>query len=283
MFELNRYLKERRELVDQALEQALPTPSERPEALTEAMRYSVFSGGKRLRPILCLAAAEAAGGALERALPAAMAVEILHTYTLVHDDLPCMDDDDERRGKPTLHKVYGEAQAVLAGDALLTLAFEILAGAPATSALPELITTLATRTGAAGVIGGQWEDIRCSASADPATIAFVHQHKTADLFYAAIRMGALSVTADADVIGQLSVYGNALGLAFQIIDDILDGAPAGGGGAPDELTCLSLWSLEEAKREAARLTGQAIEALAGLPGPTDPLAAAAEFMLARTY
>ncbi len=282
MFELNRYLQERRALVDHALDRALPAASDRPRELAEAMRYSIFSGGKRLRPILCLAAAEAAGGELQPALPAAMAVEILHTYTLVHDDLPCMDDDDERRGKPTLHKAYGEANAVLAGDALLTLAFQILATSPATDALPELIHTLSVRAGGAGVIGGQWEDIRCSGSSDPATIAFVHQHKTADLFYAAIRMGALSVTRDPERIEPLSTYGNALGLAFQIIDDILDGTPDTGEPA-DELTCLSLWSLDEAKREAARLTGEAIEALGALPGPTDPLAAAAEFMLARTY
>ncbi len=280
MTALDDYLEGRRALVEQALHAALPPEGQRPARLTEALRYSVLGGGKRLRPILCLAAAEAAGGRAEEALAAATAVELLHTYTLVHDDLPCMDDDALRRGQPTVHVRYGEALGVLVGDALQALAFETLlrgmARRPARAA--RAARELAAAAGAAGIVGGQVEDVATGAAGDEATVAFVHQHKTADLFRAAVRIGAVAGGATAPQTRRLGDYGNRLGLAFQIVDDLLD---ANDAAKADELSCLRLWTRDEARRRVAEHTSAAVAALQSLPGPLEPLRLLARHMQAR--
>ena len=256
----------------------------RPANLTDAMRHAVMCGGKRLRPILCLAATEAVGGKVEDALPAACAVELLHTYTLVHDDLPCMDNDVLRRGQPTVHVKYGEAIAVLVGDALQTLAFEVLgcAGIYTGHTAQLLIGELATAAGARGVIAGQVMDIASASTPTRETIEYVFQHKTADLFCAAVRLGVIAATASDDnaAFWQLSTYANKLGLAFQVIDDILDTAESKSDDAP-ELSCLDIMTEAEARAWARQLTHDACAALTGLPGDTLPLSAIANNLLAR--
>ena len=282
MFDIAGYLAARRPQVETRLAAALPPAGERPAALGDAMRHAVLTGGKRLRPILCLACAEASGGRADDAWQPALAVEIFHAYTLVHDDLPCMDNDLVRRGQPTVHAKFGEMAAVLAGDALQALAFELLARTPEKQpgAAAALVAELGRAAGAAGVVGGQFEDLRCAGRADAETVRFIHSHKTADLFAAAARMGAIAAGGDAAAVERLGVYGENLGLAFQIVDDLLDAGPAR-PGKPPELSCLQIWSREEAGRQAATRTADALAALAGLPGPVEPLAALAESMLRR--
>jgi len=296
-FDLAAYLKARGERFNRALDRRLPPASTRPHALHEAMRYSLFPGGKRLRPLLCIAAAESvsarpSAATREAALCAAIAVELLHTYTLVHDDLPCMDDDDERRGKPTVHVVYGEANAVLAGDALQTLAFEWLARAdrarPGIAA--GLVRELATAAGSRGVIAGQVEDIAAVGHKPSASlVAYIHRHKTADLFRAAVRMGGLAAAAPPPVLAALGRYGNALGEAFQITDDLLDAAPPSPSRAgakpppPTELSCLAVMDAATARRRAQRLGQSAVRAVAALaPAGRRPLIAIAEAVVDRT-
>jgi len=282
MFVLETYLAARKSEVEKGLLAALPPPHSRPPVLAEAMRHAVLTGGKRLRPILCLAAAEAAGGSRGDAWWPALAVELFHAYTLVHDDLPCMDNDLVRRGQPTVHAKYGETIGVLAGDALQGLAFELVGRTPEKhpGIVAALVTELGRTAGAAGVVGGQVEDIRFAGQADAATLAYVHQHKTADLFTAAMRMGAIAAGGSPKAVDLLGAYANHLGLAFQIVDDLLDDGEAR-AGKPPELSCLQLWSRDEARQQAADHTTDAIAALPGLPGPTEPLSALAEQMLKR--
>ncbi len=282
MFELNAYLAERQAAVARRLLEWLPPDDRRPVVLSRAMRHAVLTGGKRLRPIICLAAAEAAGGSAEIAWHPAIAVELLHTYTLVHDDLPCMDNDTVRRGQPTVWAKFGEANAVLAGDALHSLAFECLARTPASDpAVPgRLVLELAGAAGAEGIIGGQIEDLAAGGQADAATVAYVHQHKTADLFRAAARMGAIAACAPADITDRLGTFGSQLGVAFQIIDDLLD-APHGTPEKPNELSCLHTLTPDQARAQAASLTATACDSLRGLPGPIAPLDALAREMLGR--
>jgi geranylgeranyl diphosphate synthase, type II len=279
-FDLKTYLAERKALVETELFACLPAEETRPAELASAMRHAVLSGGKRLRPILCLAAAEAAGGKLDHALPAACAVELLHTYTLVHDDLPCMDNDTLRRGQPTVWAKYGEAMAVLVGDALQTLAFETLARTPSPSVTPRLVIELAKAAGGAGVIAGQVEDIQFAGSPTRDIVDYVFQHKTADLFRATLRLGAIAGGASDRNLQQLSVYGNNLGIAFQVIDDLLDAQQARADDKP-ELTCLAIMSEEDARAYAKKTTAAAIASLHELPGNTAPLSALAENMLSR--
>jgi geranylgeranyl diphosphate synthase type II len=211
-------------LVESALEHWLPPEDEPPTRLHEAMRYAVLGGGKRLRPILVLAAAEACGGNPQAALPAAAAVECVHCYSLVHDDLPAMDDDDLRRGRPTCHRAYGEALAILAGDALLTLAFDLLADqVPDKSLGAVLVGELARAAGHRGMVAGQVTDM-LSEGTEPSAelIDYIHRHKTAALFRAAARLGGLAVAVRPKHLQALTAYGERLGLAFQIADDILD-------------------------------------------------------------
>ena len=281
-FDLKTYLAVRRSAVENHLFACLPAPDVRPQRLAEAMRHAVLSGGKRLRPILCLASAEAAGGRAEDAVFPACAVELLHTYTLVHDDLPCMDDDVLRRGQPTVHAKYGEALGVLAGDALQTLAFETLARTPEKrpGTAARLVAALAAAAGAAGVIAGQVEDLRLAAAPTREAIDYVFQHKTADLFRAAVRLGAIASSAAEADLARLSAFADHLGFAFQIVDDLLDAQEAKSGDKP-ELSCLDILSVSEARDWAAQHTEQAVRALDGLPGDAAPLAALAREMLGR--
>lgn len=274
MFDLGNYLEQQRARVEVALEEAMPPQSTPPERLHEAMRYSVLSGGKRLRPILALAAAESVGADSETVMQPAIAVEILHTYTLIHDDLPSMDDDDERRGKPTSHKVFGEANAILAGDALQAFAFELASRSPI--APEHVVRELALAAGSRGVVGGQVADIAADDHVTTEHLTFIHQHKTADLFRAAIRMGAIAGGASDQQLESLTTYGANVGLAFQIVDDIIDADEESG------CSCVGLWGIEEAKRLAATRTETAVTALSGFGDTAIPLVAIAQHMLKRT-
>ena len=264
--------------VEQQLDLLLPADGTPPYPLHAAMRYSLFPGGKRIRPLFCLAACHAAGGSSDSALTAAAAVELLHSYTLVHDDLPCMDDDTTRRGKPTVHVQFGEAIAVLTGDALLTMAFEVASASPVNAA--KIVTALARAGGSKGVIAGQVMDISAERP-DEKTICAIHQHKTADLIAAAVETGALAADAAPDRQQALVRYGNATGLAFQIIDDLLDSDET--AAAHKELSCLQVWSTEEARTHAAKYTAEAIHALAAFPpAKTAPLIHLAQSALNRS-
>ena len=265
------YLDLQRQRVEDAIGRLLPADGERPAILSEAIRYSVLTGGKRLRPVLCVTASEAAsgpGGSADAALNAAVAIEFLHTYTLIHDDLPAMDDDLLRRGQPTVHAKYGEALAILAGDALQAYAFDI-ASRPAGLA-PEralrIVRELAAAAGPSGVVGGQVEDIGAAGALDSERLAYIQRHKTADLFRAALRMGAIAGGGDDDAVDAMGAFGKYLGIAFQIVDDLLD-APEGTDPASiDETTCLRLWTREEAVAQARLVTSEAVAALTRIQG-----------------
>ena len=292
--DLKKYLTARAKLIDSALNRFLPKPAVKPVTIHKAMRYSIFVGGKRLRPVLCLAAAEACGGAVSSAMPAACAVECIHTYSLIHDDLPCMDNDDFRRGKPTNHKVFGEGVAVLAGDALLTIAFEILAHAEPTARYKSqsLIRELADASGSKWLIGGQVADLEGEGKQiNGAQLKFIHQSKTAALLTAAIRLGAMSANASAQKLAALTVFGQSLGLAFQVIDDILDvtqtseklGKSAGKDIAAQKATYPAIFGLEKSRREAHRLTAQAHKVLEPFGEKAATLKALADYLLERDY
>ncbi len=282
------YLDLQRQRVEDALARILPTADARPSALSEAMRHGVLTGGKRLRPVLCVTASEAVQGPdgdEDAALNAAVAIELLHSYTLIHDDLPAMDNDLLRRGQPTVHAKYGEALAILAGDALQALAFAVasrptgLAPARALS----IVRELSAAAGPQGVVGGQVEDIADGAF-DADRLAYVQRHKTADLFRAALRMGAIAGGGDDDAVSAMGTFGDCLGLSFQIVDDLLDSPP---GTAPqdiEEASCLRLWTREEAVEQARICTSEAVAALSGIKG-SPALAAMADLahaLLART-
>jgi geranylgeranyl diphosphate synthase type II len=247
-----------------------------------------------LRPILALAAAEACGGPIDGALPHACAVECIHTYSLIHDDLPCMDDDDLRRGRPTNHKVFGEGVAVLAGDALLTVAFEILSQAKVTRRydMTALIRELATAAGSRWLIAGQVLDLEGEGKPTaPKDLKFIHQSKTAALLTASIRLGAMSANAPEAKLRALSEFGQALGLAFQVIDDILDvtqtseklGKSAGKDVAAQKATYPAVFGLERSRAEAQRLTQAARDAVRPFGKNAAPLLALAEYLLNRDY
>jgi geranylgeranyl diphosphate synthase type II len=284
MFEIDSYLKNAVTEIEQTLFSVLPTKNDCPAVLAEAVSHAVKTGGKRLRPALCLAAAEACGVERQCAIMPACALELLHSYTLVHDDLPCMDNDLTRRGQPTVHAKYGEAIAVLAGDALLTLAFETLARTPVKNegVLATLLRQLSHAGGATGVIGGQVEDILYADAATPEQIHYVFEHKTAALFKAAATMGALCADAPPHSLKELAAYGLHLGFAFQIVDDILDAEQAVADTKP-ELSCLDIMSTDDARVWAGEHTRQAVEALNKLPGDTTALEQLAEMMLKRIY
>lgn len=220
MIEFQTVLQQQANSVNKALDRILPNKETRPTRLHEAMRHSVFAGGKRLRAVLCIAACEACGGNAEDAMDAACAIELLHTYTLIHDDLPAMDDDTLRRGQPTCHIAFDEATAILAGDALLTLSFEVLAGHPQGGALA---LELARASGSQGVIGGQAEDLAAEGKdPDADLVEYIHKNKTAALIRAACVMGGLCADTDFQSLENLATYGESLGLGFQITDDLLD-------------------------------------------------------------
>ena len=258
------------------------------------MRYSLFAGGKRLRPVLCLAAAEACGGALEPALPTACAVECIHTSSLIHDDLPCMDDDDLRRGRPTSHKVFGEGLAVLAGDALLTIAFEILTAAHGTARYPvaALLRELAQAAGSRALIAGQVADLEGEGKKlTLRELRFIHEAKTAALLTASIRLGGMSANATPAKLEALTAFGMNLGLAFQVIDDILDvtqtseklGKSAGKDVAAQKATYPALLGLEKSRKEAQRLTAASLNALKPFGKKGDTLRAIGAYLLQREY
>jgi geranylgeranyl diphosphate synthase, type II len=291
---LETYLGSAVKEVDAAMDRFLPAENERPGTIHGAMRYCVFAGGKRLRPVLCLAAAEACGGTRDPALPAACAVELMHTYSLVHDDLPCMDDDDLRRGRPTCHKVYGEGMAVLCGDALLTEAFAVLAQARDTArfTVGEMIAELASAGGSRKLIGGQVLDLEGEGkSLSLEDLIRIHEAKTAALLTASVRLGAMSADADPEKLAALTKFGHALGLAFQVIDDILDvtqttenlGKTAGKDAAVAKATYPAVMGLEKSRVEAARLTAEALEALAVFGESGGRLRQIAERMLLREF
>ena len=288
-----------RELVESELaklftSEGFLTDANVPPGLAEPMRYALLGGGKRLRPVLCLAACQAVCGDPAPALPAALAIEVLHNYTLVHDDLPCMDDDAMRRGRPTVHAKYGYAQAVLVGDALQAAAFDLALTPPrggtdgvasrsgwGASLQLRLARTLAAAAGPAGVVGGQWVDVTSAPPHDEARVAYVHAHKTGDLIECAVNLGALAAGAPTRVLLATAEYGRSLGLAFQIVDDLLD---AGDPAKADELSILRVCTPDEARARARAATERALAAVPAIgdePGGAAPSALAEAFGRAR--
>jgi len=272
-------LVELRRLVDEALEKALPPETAWPETIHRAVRYSLFAGGKRIRPVLVLASAQAVGGAHAEALPLACAVEMIHTYSLIHDDLPAMDDDDLRRGRPTSHKVFGEAVAILAGDALLTRAFHLLAELPADA--PEAVVRrrlaataiLGEACGTTGLVGGQVMDLESEGKDVPAAaLERLHRAKTGALLSACVRGGAVLGGATGEALARLTRYAAAIGLVFQIVDDVLDvtesaeqlGKTAGKDVKARKATYVSCHGLERARAMAADLLREALGAVGPL-------------------
>jgi geranylgeranyl diphosphate synthase type II len=294
MSELKSWLKTQQEMVDQKLDELLPSESTPPATIHAAMRYSTFAGGKRLRPILCLAAAQACGGEVAHALFPACAVEVMHTYSLVHDDLPCMDDDDLRRGRPTSHVVYGEGVAVLAGDALLTEAFTMVAQTPSTALYnaKDYVLELSITGGSKKLIGGQILDLEGEGKdLDVSQLIQIHEAKTAALLCTSLRLGAMSANCTPEQLQAITDFGYNLGLAFQVIDDILDvtqtteqlGKTAGKDESVDKSTYPSVLGLEESKVEAQRLTTLALSALEPLGSAADRLEQIARHMLEREF
>ena len=282
--------------VEPALDRALPAESAWPETIHQAVRYSLFAGGKRIRPVLVLAAGEAVGGVREEIMPLACAVEMIHTYSLVHDDLPAMDDDDLRRGKPTSHKVFGEAVAILAGDALLTRAFHLLAEIPANwdetriRRRVQATAVLGEASGTAGLIGGQVMDLESEGRAiDAGSLEALHRAKTGALLSACVRGGAILGGAEGSDLALLTRYGAAIGLAFQVVDDVLDttegaeqlGKTAGKDEAAGKATYVSLHGLERAREMAAGLRREALEALEPLGRRGERLAEIARLIVDR--
>jgi len=293
-FDLETYMRDRTAAVDAALERVLPSESDRPETLHKAMRYSVFAGGKRLRPVLVIAGAEAVGGRTPEVMPTACAMELIHTYSLVHDDLPAMDNDDFRRGAPTSHKVFGEAMAILAGDALLTLAFRLIAQnfKPGMDAgcLLDALAEIAAAAGHAGMVGGQVVDLeseRKRVSAD--VVDYIHAHKTGALIRASLSVGARICGATPAELRALGVAGGDLGLAFQIVDDILDvvsssaelGKTAGKDQAQLKATYPAIHGLEASRARARELIEHAERTLADLGPRAEPIRALGRFILER--
>jgi geranylgeranyl diphosphate synthase type II len=288
-------LSEARELIDAALDRYVEFPAGCPPRLTEAIRYCLLAPGKRLRPTLVLWAAEACGCKAEAALPAACAVEMVHTYSLVHDDLPAMDDDDLRRGRPTCHKVYGEANAILVGDALLTLAFGTLARLRPAAVAAECVSALAEAAGAAAMVGGQADDLAAMKSDDRAAgdglaaLESIHRRKTGAMFVVSLKLGALVAEADPERQAALETYGERLGLAFQIADDLLDvegsessaGKRLGKDSQRGKLTFPGLLGVDESRRRATLLIDEACAALAPLGPAASRLDALARFVLER--
>lgn len=296
-FALKSYLQARRAEVEAALDLAIPITY--PEKIYEAMRYSLLAGGKRLRPILCLATCELLDSDRTLAMPTACAMEMVHTMSLIHDDLPSMDNDDYRRGKLTNHKVYGEDIAILAGDGLLAFAFEFLVE-ETTKYFPDLppqrllqvVSRLGRAVSAAGLVGGQVVDLACEGKLDTceATLNFIHQHKTAALLEASVVCGGILAGADTQVVTQLTSYAQNIGLAFQIIDDILDitatseelGKSAGKDLVAQKATYPSLWGIETSHQKAKLLVDAAKADLQSFGSRANALNAIADYIIART-
>ena len=292
---LEAYLARRRRLVDRALERYLPAAGDHSPTLVRAMRHSLLGGGKRLRPIVALAAAEALGGDVHAVMPFACALEMLHTYSLIHDDLPAMDDDDLRRGRPTCHVVFGEAIAILAGDALLTEAFRVMAAAALGNGVSKLralraINEIADAAGKRGMVSGQVADLEAEQhEPDLATVEFIHVRKTGALLLASVRAGALLAGANESALRHLTRYGECLGLAFQIADDILDAAAPssvtgkreGRDRARHKMTFPAAVGLPAAKERARELLEQSIAELQTFGRQADPLRRIAGYVVER--
>lgn len=315
--DIDTYLRENRELIDSYLESYFSVPAE-PSLLYDAMRYSLFAGGKRIRPILALSAYKACGRDPKNIIPYASALELIHTYSLIHDDLPSMDNDDLRRGKPSNHKVFGEAIAILAGDALLTEAFLMLTNNPLLpplnsplskrgnrgvkeskggshnkikpSSLIKAIREVALSSGIHGMVGGQAIDITSENSKpDRDTLTFIHTHKTAALITASVRMGGILADSNGKALKAFTKYGERIGLTFQIIDDILNiegnaeelGKASGSDAKMKKITYPSLYGVEKSKKEAENLVSEAVDALALFSSDADPLRAIARYLIQR--
>lgn len=289
------YLNERRAMVDEALQGIFPVPEGPAADIVRAMGYSLFAGGKRLRPILCIAGAEAVDGEAKDVLPVACAIELIHTYSLIHDDLPVMDDDDMRRGKPTSHKVFGEAVALLAGDGLLTKAFHVMTDPDLVNRVrPEsllaVIGLIAQAAGYEGMVGGQVVDIQSEGKeVDPSIVEFIHTRKTAALISASVVSGAILAGAAKDHEKALTSYGQNIGLAFQVSDDILDiegdsrelGKNVGSDTRQEKITYPALLGLKRSKQIQKELVQQAIESLAPFDQKAEPLRHIAKYIIAR--
>jgi geranylgeranyl diphosphate synthase type II len=277
--DVHAYMAERAPLVDAVLERVLPDPeagnADAPTALQAAMRQLVFPAGKRIRPVLAMAAAEAVGARPELALPMAAAVELIHTYSLVHDDLPCMDDDDLRRGRPTVHVIHGDALAVLAGDALQSLAFEVLSSEGEASSSVLAVRDLARAIGAAGLVGGQVDDLAFVAGDSEAAIMSIHERKTAALIEAAIVGGARLAGAGPDVLERLSAFGFSIGVAFQIADDLLDAED------DDGCTLIGVLDIETCRGRAEALLADALALLESFGERAEPLRELARYAVRR--
>jgi geranylgeranyl diphosphate synthase type II len=292
--DLRAYLQERRETVENALALILPEPEGPAADVVKAMKYSLFAGGKRLRPILCIAGAEALGVDGSHVMPVACALEMIHTYSLIHDDLPAMDNDDMRRGKPTNHKVFGEAVAILAGDGLLTEAFRVMAKTPMGKTKPEsllkVICLVAQGSGYQGMVGGQVTDIQSEGkTVEPATVEFIHSHKTGALIAASVTSGAILGGATEAQVNAISEYGREIGLAFQIADDILDvegdsekmGKGVGGDARKKKVTYPSVHGLVRSREIQKQSIDQAIHSLKTFDSKADPLRVLATYIIER--
>jgi geranylgeranyl diphosphate synthase type II len=290
---LREYLAAEQARIEAALDRLTPAASAHPSTIHQAMRYSLFAGGKRIRPILCLASAAPVGDGAGAALEAGCALEMIHTYSLIHDDLPALDNDDYRRGKPTCHKVYGEAMAILAGDALLTLALQTLSRIEGLEAarVVALVRELSTAAGTVdGMIGGQVTDIEGEKQAPTAELLdLIHRAKTGALLRASVRMGGICAGADEARMAALTAYGEHVGLAFQIVDDILDveessealGKTAGKDAAQGKITFPAVYGLDESRRMASEECRLAHEAIAPLGARAERLGEIADLIVHR--
>lgn len=292
-FNLQQYLRERARLVDDALERYLPHEEMRPQVLHRAMRYSTLSGGKRLRPVLVIAGAEAVGGKAETVLPTACGIEMIHTFSLIHDDLPAIDNDTLRRGRPTCHVQFGEAVAILAGDALFATAFELIARnvetAPAERVV-QVLHVIAEASGTRGMVGGQMVDIESEGKqVDAETLEYIHRHKTAALIRASVVSGAILAGAEQWQVDALSRYGELTGLAFQIADDLLNvtgdprktGKAVGTDAERGKATYPALFGIEASRERAYQLVRQAVDALQLFGEKAEPLRAIAYLVVER--
>jgi geranylgeranyl diphosphate synthase type II len=293
--DIKAYLTKKRVVVDKALEVLVPPAKSYPPKVFEAIRYSLFAGGKRVRPILAIASAEALGAKTAGLLPVAGTLELIHTYSLIHDDLPAMDDDDFRRGRPTCHKVYGEAMAILAGDGLLNMAFESLSDPRRLKAIPAgrlvaIMREISLASGVFGMIGGQVVDMESEGKeVDFPTLEYIHTHKTGALIRASVRVGAIYAKASEKRLKALTRYGEMVGLAFQIADDILDivgtqeeiGKDVGSDLKKGKRTFPSFYGLEESRRRANEVAGHAVAALKDFDRKADPLRELAKYIVTR--
>lgn len=295
-FDLKAYFKQKVASVERALDESLESTTPETAKIIEAMRYSLMAGGKRIRPVLCIAACEMFGGTEAMAMPTAIAIEMIHTMSLIHDDLPSMDDDDLRRGKPTNHVVYGEDVAILAGDALLSTSFEHCARGSSEARVPaerivEVIRRLGEAVGAVGLAGGQVMDLECEAKTDVSLeeLTWIHTHKTAKLLEVSVAAGAVVAGASLSDVQNCETFANDIGLAFQVADDILDvtastealGKTAGKDIDADKTTYPKLLGLDGARAEAARLYEEALQSIAPYGDAATPLMAIAKYIVER--